>query len=292
MPDSARSTPRLRGALWIAASSASFGAMAIFARYAYAGGADVVAVLFLRFLIAATVMSLIVLVSRRRWPSWRNAGLLGLMGGVGYVGQSLCFFLALKHASAGLVALLLYLYPFLVTVLGALLARRKLARRRVILIGMALLGTALTIGGEVSGHPLGIVLGMSAALIYSIYILVGERVLAQEDPLAAAAVVMLAAALVFGLLVVWQQPVFPTDAASWAAVTAIALISTVIAMVGFFIGMCRLGAADAATLSTLEPVVTMILAALLLSEPIRMPQLLGGVLILGAVILLVRQPPR
>lgn len=281
---------RRAGILWVAGSAASFGAMAIFARYAYAGGATVVAVLFLRFVIASLLMSALVMASGRRWPRGRNAVVLALMGGVGYVGQSLCFFSALHHATAGLVALLLYLYPFLVTVLGALLARRALSRRRLGLILVALLGTALTIGGDVGGQPLGIVLGVAAALIYSVYILVGEKVLAQEDPLAAATVVMLAAAVVFGGLAAWQRPVFPSDLVALSAVLAIALVSTVIAMVGFFVGVRRLGASDAAALSTLEPVVTFVLAALFLGESFSLAQVGGGILILGAVVLLVRQP--
>ena len=52
------------------------------------------------------------------------------MGGVGYVAQSLCFFSALKYASAGLVALLLYLYPFLVSVLGVVFLRERLTALR------------------------------------------------------------------------------------------------------------------------------------------------------------------
>ena len=123
---------------------------------------------------------------------------------------------------------------------------------------------------------LGIALGVAAALIYSIYILVGNRVLKEEDPLAAATVVMLSAAAVFGLLVMGGAPRFPVTPAGWAAVLAIALVSTVIAMVGFFAGIKRLGAADAATLSTLEPVVTFVLAAVFLDEPVTLLQTAGG----------------
>jgi drug/metabolite transporter (DMT)-like permease len=71
-------------------------------------------------------------------------------------------------------------------------------------------------------------------------------------------------------------------------VVAIALVSTVVAMVGFFAGIQRLGAADAATLSTLEPVVTFVLAALFLGEAVSLTQVLGGVIVLGAVIALAR----
>ena len=69
---------------------------------------------------------------------------------------------------------------------------------------------------------------------------------------------------------------------------AIALVSTVVAMVGFFAGIQRLGAADAATLSTLEPVVTFVLAALFLGEAVTLLQGLGGAVVLAAVIALAR----
>ncbi len=241
------------GAGWVALSAVSFGAMAIFARVAFAGGVDVTAVLFLRFLIAGVVMAVVMAVTGRRWPSRRNAVVLALMGGVGYVAQSLCFFSALKYASAGLVALLLYLYPFLVSVLGVVFLRERLT-----------------------------------TLIYSIYIVVGSRVLKEEDSLAAATVVMLAAALSFGLIVALSGPRFPQAAGAWGAVVAIALVSTVVAMVGFFAGIQRLGAADAATLSTLEPVVTFVLAALFLGEAVTLWQGLGGAVVLAAVIALAR----
>lgn len=280
--------PRWIGAGLAALSALSFGAMAIFARFAFAGGVDVTALLFLRFLIAGALIAVLMSALKRPWPRRRNALTLALMGGVGYVAQALCFFLALQHASAGLVALLLYLYPFLVTLLGVVFAGERLTLLRTLAVLSALLGTALTIGAGISGSPLGIALGVAAALIYSIYILVGNRVLKEEDPLAAAAVVMLAAAGVFGLVVLVDAPRFPASAAAWAAVLAIALISTVVAMVGFFAGIKRLGAADAATLSSLEPVVTFVLAAIFLDEPVSAAQMAGGAIVLGAVIALAR----
>lgn len=269
-------------------SAVGFGAMAIFARLAYADGADVTAVLFLRFAIGSAVMVGYMVLTRRRWPRGPNLAILMAMGGVGYVGQSFAFFSALNHASAGLVALLLYLYPFLVSVLGAAFLRKRLSPGRLAAVIAALLGTALTLGGGLRGEPLGVILGIGAALIYSVYILVGSRVLATEDPLAAATVVMIVAAFVFGGLSLLGAPRFPAEPSGWAAVLAIALVSTVVAMASFFAGIRLLGAADAATLSTLEPVVTIFLAAIFLDEPLHLQQLAGGAIILAAVVWLTR----
>src|SRR5579863_2489517 len=99
------------GPALIVISAISFGALPVFARLAYAAGATPTTVLLLRFALAALVMVCVMIA--RKIPFPRGYVLLGLvlMGGVGYVGQSLAYFTALTVASAGLVALLLYLYP-------------------------------------------------------------------------------------------------------------------------------------------------------------------------------------
>jgi drug/metabolite transporter (DMT)-like permease len=285
---------RLPGVLWIVASATGFGTMAIFAKTAYGDGVGLEALLFLRFALAGGLMAAFLCLSGRPWPVrplW--PGLL-VMGGVGYVGQSYCYFAALHHASAGLTALLLYLYPVLVTLLAAVLGRQALNRRKVLAVAIACCGTLLTIGGQLTGSPLGIGLGLGAALIYSCYILAGERLTAQAGPLAASTVIMLAAAVVYGVLAIWRDSPWPASAAGWGAVFGIVLLSTILGMVGFFAGMARLGAADAATLSTLEPVVTVLLAALFLGESVGLWQVAGGALILSAVLLLAREgaPPQ
>lgn len=282
------SSDRLRGALQIAVSATCFGAMAIFARFAAADGAEVGAVLFLRFLLAGVVMTALMVATGRRWPRGRALATLAGMGGIGYVGQSFAYFSALNYASAGMVALLLYLYPFIVTLAAVLLFGHRLTRVRVIAVLVAVAGTALTIGGDLQSQPLGLVLGGAAALIYSGYILVGSRVLPALDPLGAATVVMLSAAFSLGVLGAVTRPALPASAGGWLWIALIALVSTVVAMVAFFAGMRRLGPADAATLSTLEPVVTFALAALLLGEGVTPRQMFGGALVICAVVWLAR----
>lgn len=281
--------PRVVGILAVVLSAVGFGAMAIFARFAYLSGAEVISVLFLRFLLAGLLLVALMLVSKRTWPKRRGVLVLMAMG-IGYVAQSYSFFAALQHASAGLVSLLLYLYPVLVAVLGAVFLKEPLGSRRFAAVCIAFIGTVLTLWGAWTAAPLGIALGVLSALLYSVYILVGSRVLAKEDPIGSGTVVILSAAAVFGLLVLLSQPVFPSGVLAWASVVAISVFSTVVGMVGFFIGMRHLGAADAATLSTLEPAVTILLAGLFLQESLSAVQLMGGAVILFAVIWLVRMP--
>lgn len=279
---------RLAGVACIVASASAFGAMPIFGKLAYADGVDVPSLLFLRFALAGVLMAVLMRARGMPWPRGRTLLLLAAMGGVGYVGQAFCYFAALQYASAGLTALLLYLYPAIVSVLSALLARRRLAPLRVLAVAATLFGTGLAVGGSLAGSAPGILLGVTAALIYSVYILVGERVTPLCGALPATTVILLAAAVVSGLAVLVVGPAFPGSAVGWAAVGSIALFSTALAVITFFAGMARLGAADAATLSTLEPVVSIVLAAMFLDEALGRWQVVGGAIVLGAVIVLAR----
>jgi drug/metabolite transporter (DMT)-like permease len=120
-----RATGRMGGLLLIIVSAASFGTLAIFGRLAYADGIDVPTLLFLRFAIASLVMAVLLPVLRQPMPRGKILVELIGMGAIGYVGQSFCYLSAVKYASAGLAALLLYLYPAFVFILSALFLKEK-----------------------------------------------------------------------------------------------------------------------------------------------------------------------
>lgn len=277
----------LQGALLVVGSSLAFGAMAIFARYAYAAGVDAISLLFLRFAVAGVVMLGILLLRGIKFP--KGNILLGymLMGSVGYVAQSYSYFTALTLASASLVALLLYTFPAMVALLETFLFKQKLSPLKLIALVMSLAGVALTIGFDIQGKPLGVILALAAAVIYSLYILTGNQLAGKVSVLASSTVIMLSAGVVFGGLTLIQGFHPPVSLEGWLAIAGIVIISTIFAMLSFFAGLERIGATNAAMLSTFEPVTTVILAGLFLNESVGLSTLLGGGLILGAALLLI-----
>lgn len=283
----------------MAASAAAFGAMAIFARAAYASGVDTPTLLALRFSIAAVAMAAIALARGARVPGGARLGALVLLGAVGYGGQAFAFFTALTLAPAGVVALLLYLHPALVAVLAAVLLRERLTPAKLAALAVALAGTALTIAPAVAesgaGAGAGIVAGIgfaiAAATFYSFYIVAGAWLGRRVAALPMSTVVIASAAVVFVAVALARGPQWPQSTAGWLAVVAIALVSTVAAITLYFAGLARVGPVRASTLSTLEPLVTVALAALVLGETIAPVRLAGGALILAAVVLLARAPP-
>lgn len=277
---------RIFGISMAALSAVSFGFLPIFARYAYADGVNTPTLLFLRFAIASLVM--LGIMRRFRIPFPRGRILPGLlaMGGVGYVAHSFCYFSALHYASAGLVALLLYVYPAIVAVLSAVLYGEPMTRRKITALVLALSGTVLIIGLNVSGKPLGVVLGLGAAVLYSLYIIIGSRIIPEGGEIAASALVMLAAALVYGVISVAAGQSFPAGPSGAMSVLGLALVSTVVAILSFFLGLRRIGPTNVSMISTLEPVVTVTLAFFLLGETLTPLNAAGGILILTAVVLL------
>ena len=284
----ANQASRLQGTLCVVVSAVGFGALGILGKTAYQSGASTVTVLFLRFLLAGTLMTALMTAFKLPWPRGRDLAILLALGALGYVGQSFCYFSALHHATAGLTALLLYLYPALTTLASAALGRQRLTWGKAALAGLSLLGVLLTVAGDLGGSAVGLVFGVGSAVIYTGYILVGEGVIPRVGAVAASTVVMLAAAAVYACAALADGPHWPTQISGWLAVVGIALVATVVPIIGFFAGMRRLGAADAATLSTLEPVVTLLLAFVFLNETLAPVQLLGAGAVVVAVALLSR----
>ncbi len=283
-----RGDPRV-GTLYILASALCFGSMAIFARMAYASGVDIPSLLLLRFAIASALMWGTLVAKRMKLPRGRGMVMLVAMGAVGYAGQAFSYFTALTYASAGLVALLLYTYPAIVALLSRLVFKHPFTWMQITAVGVALAGTVFIIGKAGDGKPLGIFFGLLAALIYSIYILMGSRFPKDVTPTASTAVITSSAAVTYFVVVAVKGFHPPATGKGWVAVLAIALICTVLAILFFFEGLERVGPVRASVFSTIEPVFTVLLAAAVLGDQITLPRVFGGVLIVGAVLLLARE---
>ncbi|HZH98607.1 MAG TPA: DMT family transporter, partial [Fimbriimonadaceae bacterium] len=225
----------------------------------------------------------------RRTPLPRGSMLWGLvaLGGVFYVGQSFTYFSALSITKAGLASLLLYLYPGIVAILAFFFLGERMNPVKIGALALAATGAILTIGPLGEAKPLGVMYGVMSALFYSVYIIAGTRLMRGVDALAASTIVMAAAAVVYIPIASLQGWQLPGTTNSWIGVVGLAVVST-IAITTFLAGLELIGPVNASTLSALEPVVTAVLAALLLAEALSGRQIAGGVLILAATLILVR----
>lgn len=271
-------------------SAACFGVMPVLTKIVYADGAQPVGVLAVRFTLAALILLALARLRGDALPRGRRLTVLAALGGIGYAGQGLCFFFALERISAGLTSLLLYFYPALVVLLGALLLRERPRPVAVACVVVAMAGTVLTLGPVQGGQVAGVAFGLAAALVYALYILASSRVRGVE-PVAMAATAIAAGAVSFNLLAALTRPRLPDEASAWLALVGIALVGTVLAVTAFFAALALLGPSDTAVVSTVEPVVSIAVAGLVLGERLSPLQAAGGAVVLLAVTVLARLRP-
>ncbi|HWI74399.1 MAG TPA: DMT family transporter, partial [Baekduia sp.] len=271
----------LSGAVLCLASAVAFGAMGIFGKLAYDEGVTVGTLLAVRFAIAAALFW-VVLLAGGAWRTLRALPrrdvVLGvLLGAVGYSAQAGAYFAALRRLDASLLSLLLYTFPAMVAVAAVLLGRERLTRRTVGALLLAGLGGVLVLGGARAGalDPVGTALALTAAVVYSAYILTSAPVSGRLEPLVLAALVSTGAAVTLAVagVVGGDLELGAVSAGGYGWLLAIAVVSTVGAITLFFAGLRRVGPTAASIISTAEPVTAVALAGAVFGETLGPAQL-------------------
>jgi drug/metabolite transporter (DMT)-like permease len=269
-------------------SAVSFGSLAIFGKLAYLFGLGTEQTLAFRFVLAAAGMwVLALLLGQNPARLKRNElGTLLVLGALIYTSQALTYFLALRSLPASLVVLIAYIYPSLVVLAGWIFLRRSVSIWHGFALVATFLGVAMLVGGGHFQLAWALVFAIASPMIYTCYILLGERVMSSVPAVGASAVIMSGAAVAFCILAALQHELrLPVTTQQWSVAFGIALFPTMIAISLFLASLPRIGAARASLLSTVEPVVTVLLAAALLGDRLSPVQIAGGALVLAAVVM-------
>jgi drug/metabolite transporter (DMT)-like permease len=279
------------GTLLCLASAAAFGAMAVFGKLAYGEGATVGTLLAIRFALAAALFWALLAVRGARPGLPRRDVAAGLaLGACAYALQAGCYFAALERIDASLLSLLLYTFPAMVAAAAIALGRERAQPRRLAALALASGGLALVVAGAGTGalDPAGAALGLGAAVVYTVYILVSDGLTARVPPVALAALVCTGAALTLTIASTLLGELRPgaLSAAGWGWIACLAVVSTVGAIGLFFAGLRRAGPTAASILSAVEPLTTVLLAFLVFGETLSTLQSAGGALVVVAVLVL------
>lgn len=258
-------------------------------------------VLLWRFLIAVPVAWVFIAVrSRMGGPgplsvAWRPRFLAGFaFGAVAWMA-----FAGLDNLPAALYIVIIYTYPAMVAI-GSWLLGKPTSRHIWIAVGITLLGIAFTVPEILSdasdATTFGVIMTLGNAALYAGYVLYSERLVTGDaggDGLVASAW-SLTGSLVFALIItVFSWPVqAPTTVGGVGSMIGLAVISTVVAGMAFFLGVRHLGPAPAALIAATEPVLTLIWIVTILHESLRAIQLLGAALVIAGVIWSQKPPKR
>ena len=292
---------RSTGTFLCVGSAAAFGAMAVLGKLAYENGATVGTLLAVRFTLAAILFWALVFArggaaAELRGLARRDVAIALGLGAVGYAAQAGLFFSALERIDASLLSLLLYTFPAMVAVTAIVLGRERADAIRFGALALASVGLVLVLANAQPGalDTVGAALALGAAVVYTTYILVSQGVAGRIGPTLLSALVCSGAAVTLsaGSALLGDLRPGEVSAAGWGWLAGIALVSTVAAVSLFFAGLKRVGPTTASILSTVEPVVTVLLAFLVFGELLGALQLLGGALVIAAVLVLAGVRPR
>ena len=290
--------------VWLAVLAAfGFSFKAILIKLAYALPAAVpleaVTLLALRMVFALPVFIWVGLRESRDAPPLTRRDWLALvtLGLLGYYGASILDFIGLRYITAGLERLILFTYPTLTVLIGALFLGQRLSRRELIALALCYAGIAaafahdLTLTKDATAVWVGAAFVFASSLCYALYLVGGGQMIARLGAARFTALAMLAstAATLLHFLAVQPLSALNQPWRIYALGLAMAVLSTVVPVFALAAAIRRIGAGRAALVGTVGPLLTIFFGWWLLGESISAAQIAGAVLVVAGVLLVSRQ---
>ena len=278
------------GFIEIILSGVCFGSLGFFGKMAYAQKIAPGELLALRYSLSAVMMGFIILISHPKSFFLSKFQIISslLLGILGYALFSSLFFYALTGLSASLTVLLLYTYPLMVAILSRFFLKEHLGRVGLFALVMATIGIVGLVWGEWSiSDPKYLTMGIGAAFFYSIYILYSRKYLNDVPAMPSSFYVQLGAGTILSLINFdSSERALEIISNNTLLILSMAFICSFLAMTLFLAGLRRITSSEASILSTTEPLFGVLIAALFLGEKLSFIQIIGGLFILTAMILL------
>jgi drug/metabolite transporter (DMT)-like permease len=287
------------GLLLVIIAAVAFSAKAIFVKLAYRHGVDAVTLLTLRMGLAMPFFAYIAFREERRASARPERGqILAVvaLGLVGYYLASLLDFIGLIYISAGLERMILFAYPTLTVIFGMLLFRQSPGRRMPLALMLSYAGIALAVMHELrlseGNVALGTALVFGSAMAYALYLVGSGHMIGRLGTarFTAHAMLVSSCAVIVQFLLTRPMALLVQPMPVYLLALAMALVSTVLPAFLMSAGIRRIGAGPAAMAASVGPGSTIVLAALVLGEPITMMQLAGLALVLVGVGLISARP--
>lgn len=296
------------GLIFILLSVSGYAMFPIFTRFLLGSGLEPLDLAVIRFGSAIPLFWLLVL-SRRSVPNRPLDRRRMMLGGTMMAVAALTGFIGIGLMPAGVYVLLFYTHPSMVAIANAIRGER-LGAQGWAAVGLTLLGVALTLPDLPSQlRQIEDIRGVAVAMINAgavvVYLLVSSgEMRGYNDTLRASAWVttgaflallaLLPLRLIMSLGDVASEQVLlipPPDLRTVGLLAGLVFVSTVLPIATLNAGVRRLGSTRAALISTFEPVLLLGLAYLFLGEVVTPLQLVGGGLIIAAVLLLETRVP-
>lgn len=282
---------KLKGFLYVLITCLTYGIMPALTQLSYKAGLSVNTMLFGRLTLGAALIWLTILVRKLHFRVDKKHLIFMLFTGCASVVQMITMSESYRFLPGAVVSLLMFLYVSVVVVIEILIGREKFDKRRIICLLCTFGGLVLVIWTPGAGFQLngvGIVLALTAAFFYGLYAVgLGEK---RTRALDSEVVIgyMLIPPIFFSFIrcLASGDPILPQTSLQGMYVLLLAFFCLFVAAVSFCKGVKYIGSSRAAIINTFEPVVAYFAGIVLMNDKITFNAILGGMLILGAIIFL------
>ena len=219
-----------------------------------------------------------------------------VLGILGVAASNYLYYLAIQRTNVATAIILQYTAPVWVLLYTIARGMQKPTLQRIAAVALAVSGIALVIGIFGSGgfrlDTIGVLAALTAAFSFAFYNIGGHSILARYDRWTVLLYVILGASL-FWLIVnpPWKIAAAHYSSSQWLFLLAFSLLSVLAPFSFYFAGLQHLEPTRAIVVSCLEPVFSIVIAAVALDELMRPLQTLGIVLVLVAIVI-VQLPDR
>ncbi|PYF09636.1 EamA domain-containing membrane protein RarD [Rhodobacter viridis] len=238
---------------------------------------------------SATMVAVVILFLRARGtaliPALRRGGMAGVIGGLGLVVAMGGAILAFQSTSIANAAFLFAASPFLTAVLGRLVLREAVATRTWSAIGVALVGIFIMVqDGLASGAMIGNIAALLSAFGFATFT-VALRWRRIEDSFPATVLGGIFASLVAAMMAGFtgQELLLPAPDLLWCALMGMGTLAG--GMILYTLGSRVVPSAELTLLSNVEVMLAPVWVWLVMGETARAGTLLGGAILLTAIVL-------
>lgn len=295
----------LRGGIGVFAAAAMMGTLGPVSGIAYRTGIAGPTLSAMRAGVGALILWSLIATGRQRsirlrTLSRREGSMLAaavLVNGL----MNLALFIAWGLMTVALVTVVFYTYPLLTALGSAALGRERITPRRVLALAVAGAGLALVLGDQVGpsaqASVAGIVLAFLAALGHASYLIIVKGGFDRVPPAQGTACVLSGGFVISGTaaLVLYGSAVvgpWVTSLTAWAVILFIGSFGAAFPKMWVMSGVRVVGATRTSILMLVEPVSAVVVAAIVLGQPVTPPVVVGGALVLLACVLVQIGDPR
>ena len=271
----------------MAAAMLIFGTLAPFVRKINVSSAELA---LYRAVLAAVLVGAFLLITRQKLSvtQVKKELLLLLLSGGAMGINWILLFEAYKYTTVSVATLSYYFAPVIVMAVCPLLFKEKMTPKQILCFVMSTIGLVLItgIGGGGAQDLVGIAFGLGAAVFYAAVMLLNKFIKGVAG-LHRTFVQFLAAIVVLVPYVAFSGgfTLGSLDGTGWGNLLIVGLVHTGITYCMYFSALKELPGHKAAILSYIDPLVAVLVSVAWLGERMSVPQLIGGLLILGFTLL-------